>query len=415
MINYNIKINMQGERELCEDILFTSGDKKGYRLNLSFYSNGKLYDTSGCALTVKSKRADGAVIIDSGVCAPEGVYYDVADNAIAIEGELQIEVALVRANGEYVTTAVIFARVRNGFGEAGLLSSDNEPVLAKLEAQALVTYAKANSAAEMLKKECKMLANALKGRAKGEQVTLNDVSPIEHDIEIKVSDNNVLPFPYQETSKTDLDLTFTVNDDGSITINGTSDLRSFALYRSTSQTVLEKGKTYRQSLRYANGDYVDSGMWLYSDFSTDGKTWDTENYAKGNTTFTAPEHKGYIIMLNVGMGTYDNVTVYPQIEEVIEPASISVIAQDANGVEIERTTLTEDCTAKLTSASPIMNILTNTSGVVVECIYNRDTNVVIKELMDGVYTPVKGVDYWNEEDKAEIKSYVDEAILGGVW
>lgn len=31
------------------------------------------------------------------------------------------------------------------------------------------------------------------------------------------------------------------------------------------------------------------------------------------------------------------------------------------------------------------------------------------------YSPVKGVDYWTEADKAEIKAYVDEAILGGAW
>lgn len=31
------------------------------------------------------------------------------------------------------------------------------------------------------------------------------------------------------------------------------------------------------------------------------------------------------------------------------------------------------------------------------------------------YTPVRGTDYWTEEDKAEIKSYVDDAILGGSW
>ena len=30
-------------------------------------------------------------------------------------------------------------------------------------------------------------------------------------------------------------------------------------------------------------------------------------------------------------------------------------------------------------------------------------------------TPVRGIDYWTEADKAEIKSYVDEAILGGAW
>lgn len=31
------------------------------------------------------------------------------------------------------------------------------------------------------------------------------------------------------------------------------------------------------------------------------------------------------------------------------------------------------------------------------------------------YKPVKGTDYWTETDKAEIKSYVNEAILGGAW
>ena len=31
------------------------------------------------------------------------------------------------------------------------------------------------------------------------------------------------------------------------------------------------------------------------------------------------------------------------------------------------------------------------------------------------YTPIRGVDYWTEADRAEIKSYVEEAILGGAW
>ena len=31
------------------------------------------------------------------------------------------------------------------------------------------------------------------------------------------------------------------------------------------------------------------------------------------------------------------------------------------------------------------------------------------------YSPVRGTDYWTAADKAEIKSYVDEAILNGAW
>lgn len=30
-------------------------------------------------------------------------------------------------------------------------------------------------------------------------------------------------------------------------------------------------------------------------------------------------------------------------------------------------------------------------------------------------TPVRGTDYWTDADKAEIKAYVDDAILNGAW
>ena len=34
---------------------------------------------------------------------------------------------------------------------------------------------------------------------------------------------------------------------------------------------------------------------------------------------------------------------------------------------------------------------------------------------DSGYTPQRGIDYWTPSDIAEIKTYVDEAILGGAW
>lgn len=43
-----------------------------------------------------------------------------------------------------------------------------------------------------------------------------------------------------------------------------------------------------------------------------------------------------------------------------------------------------------------------------------DTGAAGKNGSDGK-TPVRGTDYWTEADKAEIKSYVDEAILNGEW
>ena len=42
------------------------------------------------------------------------------------------------------------------------------------------------------------------------------------------------------------------------------------------------------------------------------------------------------------------------------------------------------------------------------------TNIKGPKGEDGV-TPVRGVDYWTDADKAEIKAYVEDALLGGAW
>lgn len=43
----------------------------------------------------------------------------------------------------------------------------------------------------------------------------------------------------------------------------------------------------------------------------------------------------------------------------------------------------------------------------------RSLTAAINELVRSV--PVRGEDYWTEDDIAAIKTYVDEAILGGAW
>ncbi|MBQ3553840.1 MAG: hypothetical protein IJA08_04095 [Clostridia bacterium] len=141
MIRYTLKIDVTGERELYSNIVFTAGDARGYRLDFSFYNGKEKISTEGCALSVKAKRADGAVVIDSGVIRGEECYWVAADNAYSVGGSLELEVALSKTDGTFVTICVIFASVREGFGEKGLASSNNEPILAKLSAQSLLAQA----------------------------------------------------------------------------------------------------------------------------------------------------------------------------------------------------------------------------------------------------------------------------------
>ena len=67
------------------------------------------------------------------------------------------------------------------------------------------------------------------------------------------------------------------------------------------------------------------------------------------------------------------------------------------------------------STSVTARVVQTDSGAVIY-IADKDgtTEAIVTNGKDG-YTPKYGVDYWTEEDKAEIKSYVDTAILGGAW
>lgn len=89
------------------------------------------------------------------------------------------------------------------------------------------------------------VSNALKGNASGSIVALKDVSPLEHNLGVRVESKNIFPYPYTETTKTVNGITFTDNGDGTITANGT------ATGRATFWAAV--------NIDYPNGDYVWSG------------------------------------------------------------------------------------------------------------------------------------------------------------
>lgn len=59
---------------------------------------------------------------------------------------------------------------------------------------------------------------------------------------------------------------------------------------------------------------------------------------------------------------------------------------------------------------PSSNATASVSGTAAKPVLNLG----IPKGLDGK-TPARGTDYWTSADIAEIKSYVDEAILGGAW
>lgn len=161
-------------------------------------------------------------------------------------------------------------------------------------------------------------ANAIKGKVSGEIVRVDDVSPLEHDINIKVRGKNLIPYPYSDTNldthiKESNGITFTDNGDGSITANGTA-----------------TGNAVFYFINYGNSFYVDGDVCLSGcpeggSFTGSGYSLRLNKYVDGveqsgivdtgsgrAESFNNMQIRLYFVIL--AGTTVENLTVWPMLE-----------------------------------------------------------------------------------------------------
>jgi len=125
MVDYKIKIETKGEKIYYSDIAFTTGDVRAYKFIFDFAD----IDTTDCTLGVKAKRADDTVVIaKSNDCKR----FIVPGNMYSVPGEILFEIVIYDADGGCITTKVVAATVRKGFGEDGIVADDKYPVLTSM-------------------------------------------------------------------------------------------------------------------------------------------------------------------------------------------------------------------------------------------------------------------------------------------
>lgn len=132
---------------------------------------------------------------------------------------------------------------------------------------------------------------------------------------------NLIPFPYYDKTKTVNGVTFTVNDDGSVTANGTATAgATFTAWHRNQGLLLEKGKTYRMSDGFT-GTYARISVTFYNGSERIKEIIDTGN----GTIFTMPTDFDYdsiaIYLWCIGGKEANNVVFYPMITEVAEDGS----------------------------------------------------------------------------------------------
>ena len=221
----------------------------------------------------------------------------------------------------------------------------------------------------------------------GSNISVNDVSAIEHNLDVKLSSKNLIPYPYTQSSKTHNEITFTVNSDGSLTANGTATGQAYIFINQGLE--LEAG-TYTLSGCPSGGGWSSYSLSVviagvgYDDFGS-GKTF----------TLTEKAVVNYINVNVFGGAKVENLTFYPQLEKGTTATAWASYITDVSGIEVSRygKNLNEPQTATanadgtvngLTSLSPNMILVTDTEGVNINCKYYRDIDAYINNLMTDV-------------------------------
>lgn len=223
-------------------------------------------------------------------------------------------------------------------------------------------------------------SNAIKGNVSGKIVSMDDVSPVDHKVPVKLRSDtlpsntqvtvkscgkNLIPYPYEATSVTKDGLTFTDNGDGSVTINGTStNAVTFVLCRGTNFF------SSNTSAGYGKETTVKEGLCMSKRGSS------LESVGLSYEIWGGGVH---VLFLYLGSGnTYNNAIVYPQIEVGDTMTEYELYKKG----ETVTTTISDG--AELANIAPNMTISTDKEGVIVEAQYNKDANKVIEKLTQAI-------------------------------
>lgn len=174
--------------------------------------------------------------------------------------------------------------------------------------------------------------HALRVQKRGGTVRIDDAVPVQHQLALQVKSKNLVPQPYDFTTRTVGGVTFTANEDGTVTANGTA--TEDAYIRLCSGVPLQLHTQYTIS-----GCPTGGGSTTYTLYMT-GSDWCTgENYdnATPNGGQFIPNKErpgGYDVCIVVYSGVVCNDLVFsPQIEEGatatvytkgVEPAAVTV-------------------------------------------------------------------------------------------
>ena len=229
-------------------------------------------------------------------------------------------------------------------------------------------------------------SNAFVGEKIGNQIEINDLAFSPNFCSISVESKNLVPLVYKTanrgTSVTISGVTFTVNSDGSVTLNGKNngkDNSSFFLVNSTSQPLVLKKGTYI-------GGVGIKGLYL------SGLVHETGKYVYFSTPYTAEKDIALrFLYFGVSKGAtteFNGETVYPMLmrgtvcEDYVEPIEDGTDVLITSGIREINSKVGEDLSVQNVENGSVFQAQNPRVSLMAK--YNRDINSVYEELKNAI-------------------------------
>lgn len=193
-------------------------------------------------------------------------------------------------------------------------------------------------------------ANALKGSKRGSAILIDDVSPVPHEMGVKVRGKNLLPYPFAyETFKSN-GITFRDNKDGTITLKGRNN--GIAISNYNIFTTSDKLSFLKPNTDYYLSCNLDNIIRSLRTVKSDGTY---TYYTYGNINFPPDEtpDRLFIQVKTDNTTTYDNTVVKLQIELGTTATTYTPYVPDLTAVKVSR------CGKNLLSAMSLFPTVTN--------------------------------------------------------
>ena len=351
-------------------------------LHINLTENGKPYRIAeGCSAVFTGEKSDGNYLFNDCTIKDNVIVYDFTEQTVPVVGQVKCEIVLYDANKEQITSPRfdIFVEdvVYNG---EEIISSDeaNALISATVEAKAVTAEAAdlvneveqklANGEFDGKDADPQLFANAVRSSAEGEVVRVDDVSPVEHTVKVKVDHTDPTSVIVTRCGKN---------------LWNAGDIE-FIQYQSH-PLFLSSGVRYTLTADVTSTDTDDEEgrcfvRIIYID-DTGAGIGHMKRTKKSYLTFI-PEKDVKQITFYASSGTnfaVGDTATYKNIQ--LETGSVSTEFEEYKG---NTYTPNADGTVEgITSLSPTMTLLTDTDGAVIHCEYNKDTNKALGVTKDG--------------------------------